>query len=142
MIQTLNDAAWLMFVGIVCTAVVQFLVIGLAILQDKRATPIFPRWSGYYCLWTALLVTPGSFVPFFKSGPLAWNGLLSWWIPVAVLALWFFVMTPVLLRAINIPGPSPPEGRGVELDPLRRIESLQRELDALRSEVVMAVRKD
>lgn len=141
-IQTLNDTAWLMFVGIVCTAVVQFLVIGLAILQDKRATPIFPRWSGYYCLWTALLVTPGSFVPFFKSGPLAWNGLLSWWIPVAVLALWFFVMTPVLLRAINIPDPSPPEGRGVELDPLRRIESLQRELDALRSEVVMAVRKD
>jgi hypothetical protein len=67
---------------------------------------------------------------------------LSWWIPVAVLALWFFVMTPVLLRAINNPDPSPREGRGVELDPLRRIESLQRELDTLRSEVVMAVGKD
>jgi hypothetical protein len=140
-LQTLNDTAWLMFVGIVCTAVVQFLVIGLAILQDRRATPIFPRWSGYYCLWTALLVTPGSFVPFFKNGPLAWNGILSWWIPVAVLALWFFVMTPVLLRAINVPDVDALDGRGWGSDPLRRIESMERELAALRSEVVMAARE-
>jgi hypothetical protein len=31
---------------------------------------------------TALLVTPGSLVPFVKTGPFAWNGLLSWWMPV------------------------------------------------------------
>lgn len=142
LVQMLNDAAWLMFVGIVCTAVVQFLVIGFAILQDKRETPIFPRWSGYYCLWTALLVTPGSFVPFFKTGPLAWNGLLSWWIPVAVLALWFFVMTPLLLRAINVPDARTSERRGQEPDPLGRIKSLELELAALRSELSTASREN
>jgi len=69
-VQLANDTAWLMFVGIVCTAVLRFLVIGVGILLD-RTEPVFPRWSGYYCLWTALLVTPGSLVPFFKTGPFA-----------------------------------------------------------------------
>jgi hypothetical protein len=93
------------------------------------------------CAWGGPVLAVLS-IPFFKSGPLAWNGLLSWWIPVAVLALWFFVMTPVLLRAINIPDTSALDGRGWGPDPLRRIESLQLELDALRSEVLMAARED
>jgi hypothetical protein len=136
-IQMANDTAWLMFVGIDCTAVLQFLVIGLAILRDQRDTPIFPRWSGYYCIWTALFVTPGSLVPFFKTGPFAWDGIMSWWVPVAVLALWFFVMTPVLLRAIAVPDvPDAATGAGAgELDPLRRIELMEVELAALRAEV-------
>jgi len=72
------------------------------------------------------------------SGPLAWNGLLSWRIPVAVLALWFFVMTPVLLLAIKVPDVNALDGQSGGRDPLRRIESLEVELAALRSELETA----
>jgi hypothetical protein len=147
LLQMANDTAWLMFVGIVCTAVLQFLVIGVAILQDRRPVPVFPRWSGYYCLWTALMVTPGSLVPFFKTGPFAWDGVFSWWIPVAVLALWFFVMTPVLLRAITVPDTGVGTGTDVTADTsdglalLRRIELMEAELAALRAERGETVRE-
>jgi hypothetical protein len=107
-------------------------VIGVPILQDRRTVPVFPRWSGYYCLWTALLVTPGSLVPFFKAGPFAWDGIMSWWVPVAVLALWFFVMTPVLLRAVSVPDLDP---GGEQLDALRLIELMEAELAALRVQI-------
>jgi hypothetical protein len=40
-------------------------------------------------------------VVFFKSGPLAWNGLLTWWIPLSVYGAWLVVMAWLLLRAIN-----------------------------------------
>jgi hypothetical protein len=53
----------------------------------------------------------------------------------------FFVMTPVLLRAINVSDVGALDGRSRGSDPLRRIETLERELAALRSEVMMAARE-
>ena len=90
--------AWLGFVGIVETFALQGIVIGLAILKDKRETPLFPRWVGFYNFWVALLVMPGALVPFFKSGPFAWNGLLAWWLVLAAFASWFVVMWLVMYR--------------------------------------------
>ncbi|MHB8694646.1 MAG: hypothetical protein ACYDHH_25700 [Solirubrobacteraceae bacterium] len=94
----LNDFAWLFFVGVVSTAVVQAIAIGLAILQDKRAELVFPRWVGYFNLWCAVLFLPGGMVVFFKTGPLAWNGLLAWWLVLAAFTIWLIVMSVVLLR--------------------------------------------
>ena len=54
-IQTLNDMGWLPFTGIIYAIFVQNLVIGVAVLSDRRAQPVYPRWYGYFCLWTALL---------------------------------------------------------------------------------------
>lgn len=100
-VQDLNDVGWLMFIGVVTTAVLELIVIGIAILQDHGANPVFPRWAGYYSIWVALLLTPGSVTVFFKHGPLAWNGLLTWWLPLAVFATWLAVMTALPLRAIH-----------------------------------------
>lgn len=100
-LQDLNDIGWLMFIAVVSTAVVEILLIGLCILQDTRPEPVFPRWAGYYNLWVGLLLMPGGVTVFFKHGPLAWNGLLTWWVPLAVFASWLAVMTVLLLRAID-----------------------------------------
>lgn len=93
----LNDLAWLFFVGVVATAVVECIAIGLAVLQDKRSDPVFPRWVGYFNLWMALLFLPGGFVVFFKSGPLAWNGVLAFWLVLTAFTLWLLVMSYSLL---------------------------------------------
>jgi len=42
-----------------------------------------------------------SVIPFFKTGPLAWNGLIGFWIPAAVFGLWELVMGIMTLRAVN-----------------------------------------
>jgi hypothetical protein len=100
-IQLLNDLGWLPFLGIVSTAIVQGIAIGIAILRDDRRTPIFPRWSGYFNIWAISLLAPGGFIVFFKTGPLAWNGILAWWLVLAAYFSWIVVNTVLLLRAIN-----------------------------------------
>ncbi|QLL06230.1 hypothetical protein [Mycobacterium vicinigordonae] len=101
LIQLLNDMAWIPFVGLTSTAVVQVACFGIAVLLDTGEHPIFPRWLGYYNLWVALMFTPGTFNVFFHSGPLAWNGILAWYIPLAVFATWLVINPIYLSRAVD-----------------------------------------
>jgi hypothetical protein len=100
LIRMLNDLGWIMFVGVISSAVVEFACIGVVILADERDTGVFPRWAGYFNLWVALLVAPAGLVPFFKHGLFAWNGLFSFFMPMVVFAAWVVVMVVVLRRAI------------------------------------------
>jgi hypothetical protein len=101
MIQMLNDMAWLMFLGIISSACVQVAALGVAVLRDKQAEPVFPRWFGWYNIWAAIVWVPAAIIPFFKSGLFAWNGVAAFWIPFVVLAIWFAITTVLLLRAVN-----------------------------------------
>lgn len=101
-IQALNDIPWMMFIGMGATAILQPFVIGVVILQDRRDTaPVFPRWVGYFNIWTAVLFLPGPLCVFFKIGPLAWDGLFTWWIPFVLFAAWMVVMIVMVGRAIR-----------------------------------------
>lgn len=97
----MNDMAWLTFINPVCIIFFQGISIGLAILSDKGAKPIFPRWFGWFNIWIVIIYLPGSFVPLFKTGPFAWNGLLAWWIPLTLFVIWMVTMTFFLLAAIK-----------------------------------------
>ena len=99
--QTLNDMGWLPFDGFVWTIIWQNLVIGMAALMDKRARPIFPRWYGYLSIWCSFLYLPAGFNVFFKDGPLAWNGAISWWVLLAAIFGWLMTTTWLLLKAIT-----------------------------------------
>lgn len=101
LVQMLNDMGWLMFVGVISSAVVQFASIGVAILVDERGSGVFPRWAGWFNVWIATLVTPAGVVPFFKHGPLAWNGVLGFFLPLAAFTAWIAVMVVLLRRAIH-----------------------------------------
>lgn len=100
-IQMLNDMGWLMFVAVISSVIVQIVSFGIAILIDERENPIFPRWSGYFMLWVALLLAPTSLCVFFKDGPFAWNGLFAFWIPLTAYAAWMLVTFYLLRRAID-----------------------------------------
>jgi hypothetical protein len=99
-VQTLNDLAWLPFLGITGTLIAQQLVIAIAALRDERRDPVFPRWVGYANLWAALGIVPASFVVFFHHGPLAWNGVLAWWVVLVDFFAWMCVMAVALRHAI------------------------------------------
>jgi hypothetical protein len=99
--QTLIDLGWLPFDGMIQTVIWQNVTIGVAVLIDKRTKPIFPRWYGYLSLWCASLYLPAAFNVFFKDGPLAWNGLLAWWLLVGSVFPWLMLTVVLLFAAIR-----------------------------------------
>ena len=97
----LSDAAWIWLVMPVTSVVIQCLVVGLAVLSDRSATPVYARWVGYFNLWLSFLLLPGALITFFKSGPFAWNGLFTFWMPLSLFGLWYLVMIWVTIGAIR-----------------------------------------
>lgn len=100
-IQMLNDMGFLMFVAVISTVIVQIVAFGIAILIDHRPEPVFPRWAGYFMLWVGAVLSPAGLCVFVKSGPLAWNGILAMWIPLATYASWILATFWLLRRALN-----------------------------------------
>ena len=87
----LNDAAWLQFIGAVSLFITMVMAQAIAAFIDKSEDKIFPRWSGYFCLWVFVLQLPVSFIFFFHSGPFAWNGVIGFWLPAIVFFIYFLV---------------------------------------------------
>jgi hypothetical protein len=134
----LNDLGWIMLVGAVSTAVLEILLIALSVVTDRSETPVFPRWVGSFSIIVGVIFGLGGLSVFFRSGPLAWNGLLAFWIPLGVFGLWILVMTALLLQAIDIPGPAGDSSvvtSGPEGDLATLVEALSAEVSAMRSEL-------
>lgn len=126
LIQLLNDMAWIPFVGLTSTAVLQVAAFGVAVLIDQRDRPVFPRWLGYYNLWVALMFTPGTFNVFFHHGILAWNGIVAWYIPLAVFATWAIINPIYLSKAVDtmeLDDPVPTGAASADGDELMRLRA-------------------
>ncbi|MBJ8345208.1 hypothetical protein [Antrihabitans sp. YC2-6] len=94
-----NDMAWIPFIINGPPAIFQCISIGIAILTDKGHAPIYPRWVGYLNLWIAFTFLPACLLLFFKTGPFAWNGLLSFWLAATTFGTWFLVMATMTIIA-------------------------------------------
>jgi len=95
----MNDFAWLALVIPTPPGIIQALAVGFAILGDKSAQPLLPRWAGYMSLWVAVLTIPAPLAVMFKTGPFAWNGFLAFWMPAGIAGIWLVVMTVAMLRS-------------------------------------------
>lgn len=104
LISLLNDMAWFFFIAPVGTIVVQNLCLAISIYLDDRPDPIFPRWVAHFNIVTAVLLIPGAFSFLFKTGPLAWDGAVSFTLRVVVLGSYLVAMFLVLVRVVNRQG--------------------------------------
>lgn len=93
---TLNDLAWLLFLTPIVPFIIQDVAIGLAILGDPQQR--LPRWLGYLNLWVAFCFLPDPLAFFFHTGPLAWNGVLVFWLALTAYAVWLVVVGVVIYR--------------------------------------------
>ncbi|HTK66024.1 MAG TPA: hypothetical protein VL595_26850 [Pseudonocardia sp.] len=105
--RTLNDLGWLFFVFDWSPLFVWYASVSLAIFGDRDDPPLFPRWSAYVGVWVALLSVPGGVVLLFKTGPLAFNGIIGIWIPLGVFFVWILVMTTLVISRITQRGAMP-----------------------------------
>lgn len=101
LIQGLNDFGCLLFVGGFPPFVTWCFATGLAILSDTSPTPLFPRWSAYASFFVAFIQIPPVLLVGFYRGPFAWDGLLSWWVPLTEFFTWVVVMTTLGIRAVD-----------------------------------------
>jgi hypothetical protein len=102
-IQLINDLGWLCFVVGFAPYITWCASVGLAVLSDTSATPLFPRWAGYLSFVVALAQMPPGLLVYFKTGPFAWDGVVSFWIPLFDFFPWILVMIVLTVRAINRP---------------------------------------
>jgi hypothetical protein len=100
LILLFNDMAWVTFTSQVGFLIAQSLVLAAAIYLDRQAKPVFKRWVAHFNLLIAAALAPAAFVGTTLEGPLAWDGLLSFWVKNSAIALWIVVMGAVLAQAI------------------------------------------
>lgn len=101
LISLLNDMAWFFFVAPVGCIVVQNLCLAGSIYLDARPDPVFPRWVAHFNVLTAALMAPAAFALMHKTGPLAWDGSVSFSLRLITFAVYVAVMFFVLLGIVN-----------------------------------------
>ncbi len=96
--RTINDLGWFMFLYPWSPVTIWLVALGAAILSDKSDSPFFPRWAAYLSFWVAFAVAPAGVMALFKTGPLAWNGVLAYWIPLTQFFVWVIAMTVLMQK--------------------------------------------
>jgi hypothetical protein len=79
LVRTLNDLGFILFNITYAVTSVQAIAAGLAGLADESAHRVFPRWVCYWAIFAGLSFVALTAMPFHKTGPLAWDGLISFW---------------------------------------------------------------
>ena len=102
-VVTLNDVAWFFLLGAVGSAVMQNFSLAVCILGTDGS--VYPRWLGYANLWLMTGLVFGVFIPFFKTGPLAWNGVIGFWVVATAFFAWAILMWLYTVRAIKTEAP-------------------------------------
>jgi hypothetical protein len=101
LVQLLNDMAWIVFTAPVGMLIAGNVCLALAIYLDAHPEPIFPRWVGHFNLVVAVLLAPAACAAVVRSGPLAWNGFVSFWMKIGTFTVFVVVMFLVLRVAIK-----------------------------------------
>lgn len=99
----LNECAWLTFITAAQFLPFQtFPVVVVAFSRKKdEANSAFPRWLGWLSLLMGICAEVGAVAQMFKTGPFAWNGLFTFYLPVAIYGTWMGAITFTLFRAIG-----------------------------------------
>jgi hypothetical protein len=99
--QMFNDLAWVTFTIQVPYLIMQSVLLALAIYWDRQPRPVFKRWVAHFNLVVAAALAPAAFTGLALGGPMAWNGLLPFWVKNVSIAVWIVVMGVALGHAIR-----------------------------------------
>lgn len=101
-LQIMNDWVWFVFILSWPPFSIFMIFIATAIFRDHNVPAVYPRWVAFFNLWCAVLIMPAGLIEFFKTGPFAYDGLISFWFIYIVFFGWILVMTWATLKAIAV----------------------------------------
>ena len=99
--STFYDFGWILFDLTFFFSILQSCALATAVLRDRRVQPLFPAWVAWVCLLTAASYLPLAFMPAFTTGPLAWNGLVSFWVVFVMFFVMIVAVTPAAFGALK-----------------------------------------
>ena len=70
-------------------------------LGDKSKTPLFPRWVCFLTIWCGLSFIPASLTGVMKTGPFAWDGILSYYFPYLCWLGWFSIASTCMIKEVR-----------------------------------------
>ena len=100
-IQIMNDYVWFIFILSWPPFAFFMIFIAVAIFRDHNVPTIYPRWVAFFNLWCAVLISPAALIEFVKTGPFAYDGLISFWFIYIVFFGWIMVMSVLTLKALT-----------------------------------------
>lgn len=101
LIQLLTDLGWLCIdLQYACTTL-QMVAAALVGLGDKSKTPLFPRWACFITIWCGISFFPASLTGVFRTGPFAWDGVMSYYFPYFCWLCWFTIASTFMIRDVN-----------------------------------------
>lgn len=100
--QLAHEMGWLTFITPLSLFPMQLLGIIIVAFakEEDDARSAFPRWLGYLTAWQLVQSFGGPVAMLFKSGIFSWAGLLPFWLPFALFAVWLTAICYTLLRAL------------------------------------------
>jgi hypothetical protein len=99
--QLANDMGFIILLGTWPPFTIWAIALGLQILLNKSSLEVYPRWSGYFSIWSGLLFAPGGTVWFFKSGPFGWTGVVCMYVPFIFFGSWILLFSVLTIRNIR-----------------------------------------
>jgi hypothetical protein len=99
--QMYNDLAWVTFTIQVPYLIMQSVLLALAIYWDRQDRPVFKPWVAHFNLVVAAALAPAAFTGLALGGPMAWDGLLPFWVKNITIAVWIVVMGVVIGQTIR-----------------------------------------
>lgn len=100
-IQLLQDVGWFLFDMTFIVTLFQLFAFGGTVLLDRSASPLFPRWLGWFALFSAVTFLPELVMPFLMKGPFAWHGLISFYVAIGPFFPWAVITCFYVFKAIN-----------------------------------------
>ncbi|QLI70017.1 uncharacterized protein G6M90_00g066490 [Metarhizium brunneum] len=97
--QLLNDLFWMLLLIPWPIFMAQSFSLAYAILVDSRAKPPFPKPIALVNILVPITYIPSIAVHCVKTGPVAWNGVVSFWIPIISFGIQVMVDCTCLMRA-------------------------------------------
>jgi hypothetical protein len=99
--QLMTDTGWLCIdLQYACTTL-QMVAAALVGLADKRTVPLFPRWVCYLTIWCGISFFPASLTGVLKTGPFAWDGVLSFYFPYFCWLCWYAVASVYMIKEVH-----------------------------------------
>jgi hypothetical protein len=98
-VRSLHDLAWFTFLAPWPSFTIWCFALAVAIFRNQAGGYGLPRWSGYLSLSTGILFVPACLIFWFKTGPLAWNGVVAFYVPVFIFFIWVVGMSVPALRS-------------------------------------------
>ena len=73
----------------------------VSLTQTADAHSPFPRWIGFFTIWSALIFEVGAIAFIPKTGPFSWNGLFVFWFPLVIFGAWVTTISVSMLQALK-----------------------------------------